>query len=117
VALVTLIQAIRHVKAPFTESAGPEEGVEELQDLMEQATAICLNYIEREAEDQSPAWTDATDPALDSEFAIVQAAILRMLMHLWRWRGDDDKPPSWSPHDLPADVTMLLRLLKDPTLA
>jgi hypothetical protein len=116
-ALITLQQAIRHVKAPFEADALPESGVEELELLMEQATALCLAYTERAVDDQSPPWTSATSPATDAEFAMLQAGILRMLMHLWRWRGDDEKAPAWSPYDLPADVTMILRILKDPTLA
>jgi hypothetical protein len=112
-ALVTFVQAARHVRAPFGEY---DEGADELRSMIEQASAICLNYIEREADEESPAWTSATDPATDSEFAILQAAILRMVAHLWRWRGDDEKTPSVSAHDLPNDVALMLRLLKDPTL-
>jgi len=35
-----------------------------------------------------PPWTDATDPAADWDFAIVQAAILTTLGSLWANRGD-----------------------------
>lgn len=114
-ALISFALARAQTKAPFDEQSDPD-GAAELNRMRVQATAICMNYIEREPEDQSPAWTAATDPTTDTEFSIVQAAILRMLMHLWRWRGDDEKTPKWSPHDLPPDVTMLLRLVKAPTV-
>jgi len=114
-ALITLAMAIQQCRAPFTEqSPGPE--VAELRRMMESATAICLSFIERTAEDESPAWTDATNPATDQEFSILQAAILKMTAHLWRWRGDDEKTPAWSRYNLPDDVEMLLNLLRDPTL-
>lgn len=58
---------------------------------MEHATAIVLDYIDRLATAASPDWTDATDPASDRDFALVQAAILIVLGDLYRFRGDDDE--------------------------
>lgn len=115
-ALITLRMAITHCRAPFDESGDPD-AIDEMNRLRNSATAICLSFIERDADDQSPAWTDATNPETDHEFSILQAAILRMLLHLWRWRGDDEKAPKWSKYNLPDDVEMLLNLIKDPTIA
>jgi hypothetical protein len=109
-ALVPIEMAVRHLK-------GDDYDQVDVEMKLEQASAMCLNYIEREADEQSPAWTAQTNPFTDPEFAILQAAILRMFMHLWRWRGDDEKTPLRSAYDLPDDVASLLRLLKDPSLA
>lgn len=109
--LISVDLAARHLKTDDFDSGDVETKIE-------QATAICLNYIERRTDDSSPAWSADTNPSTDPDFAILQAAILRMFLHLWRWRGDDDKPPTADkPFDLPEDVASLLRLLKDQTLA
>lgn len=77
------------------------------------ATAIVLAYIGRTA-DESPAWDDGIDPADDADFAIVQAAILKVLTHLWRWRGDDP-PPAGGP--LTLDIREMLKLVSDHVLS
>lgn len=77
------------------------------------ASAIVLAYIGRSAAD-SPVWDDSIDPADDADFAIVQAAVLKVLANLWRWRGDD-QPPEDSP--LTADVRGMLKLVADHVLS
>jgi len=46
---------------------------------------MVLIFLDRRVND----WTTATDPAVDLDFAVVQAAILETLGDLWRFRGDD----------------------------
>jgi hypothetical protein len=82
----------------------------------QQATAFVLSYIYRREND----WTTATDPAADSDFAIVQGAILFLLGTYWRKRGDDTdlklEDPAWGAY-LEAPLRRTLHLLRRPTLA
>ncbi len=104
-ALIDIDMAARHLKS----SASIPEFVAEIEPKMEQATAIVIRYIKR----PDHGWTDATDPTSDAEFAIVQAAILKVLGNLYAFRGDDN--PSMNP--LSADVIALLSMVRDPSLA
>lgn len=79
----------------------------------EVASHMVLAYIGRTA-DESPAWDDSTDPADDADFAIVQAAVLKTLANLWRWRGDDAPPPGGP---MTEDIRSMLLLVKDHTLS
>lgn len=77
--LVTYAQAHAHLRLPDDREQA------QVEEKTQQATALVLIHIDREVND----WTVATDPAVDLEFAIVQAAILDTLGDLWRFRGDD----------------------------
>lgn len=85
--------------------------------MAEQASAMVLKYIGREAAD-SPAWDDSIDPADDSDFAIVQANVLKVLTHLWRYRGDDAQLAGGAlGGPLTEEIRNCLLLVKDHTLA
>lgn len=75
------------------------------------AQALVLKHIDRES---YTGWSDDTDPDADTEFAIVQAAILKVLMNLYRFRGDDEE--LYDPLD---GVKSMLQAvgLRDPSLA
>lgn len=115
--LVSLDEAKSHLRLD-----GTTEHDCQIRQKTEEATAICLdwlkNYIgdadERQARyDVIDGWTTGDVPPQ------VRAAILRMLGHLFQFRGDDDKAirPVIENGDLPADVTMFLKRLRDPALA
>ena len=80
--LVTFEQARQHLKLD------PDTAAIELADItlkLASATAAILQYLDREENE----WTDATDPTVDLEYAIVVAAILETLGDYYRFRGDD----------------------------
>ena len=81
---------------------------EDLLAKMESATALVLIHLKRQGE-----WTVDTDPETDLEFAVVQAAILKVLGNLYRFRGDDEKTPN------PVDdsVVAMLSMHRDGALA
>jgi hypothetical protein len=80
-----------------------------------QAEGLVLQHVTLP---EDPPWTEATDPATDWDFAIVQAAILQTLASLWRDRGDaagtGDERRDGPMH---ARVTQLLSQLKFPSFA
>lgn len=88
-ALITYAQAVSHLKQNGVLDGGspPEEDADLLL-KMEHATAIVLNTIQRPGE-----WDVNTDPNDDHEFAQVQALVLKVLLWLYRFRGDDDSEP------------------------
>jgi len=117
-ALITFQQAADHLKRTFPDGVMPMPGVADLQLKMEIATALVLDYIQRAADDVSPPWTDATDPALDPDFALVQAGILIVLTDLDRFRGDDqEESGDVNEHDIPPRAARILKRLKDPSFA
>lgn len=97
--------AARHLKV----STAIPEIAAELGPKIDQATAIVIHYIKR----PDHGWTMQTDPTADYEFAIVQAAILKVLANLWAFRGDDQQASS----PLSTDVVALLSMVRDPSLA
>lgn len=105
-ALVTYDLAVRHLKQQGVLDVSPEDT--DLAAKIEQASAIVLIHLKRPAE-----WTVDSDPTEDPEFGIVQAATLKVLGNLYRFRGDDEKSPS----PLSDDVVDMLSILRDPTLA
>lgn len=108
-ALVTYEQALAHlgrVGVPGPSNAPNHD--EDLAMKIEQASALVLAHLKRND------WTAASDPDTDPEFAIVQAAILRVLGNLYRFRGDDE---SSSPNPLDASVVSMLSMHRDPALA
>src|SRR5262245_47955261 len=109
--LVTLAQAISHLKLPIDEAATPPDP--RLADLtlkLAAAEGIILDYLKT----PHPEWTDETDTP-----PLVQAAILLELGELWRFRGDDIDSQAAPQTDgyLSPTITNLLRRLRDPAYA
>lgn len=78
-----------------------------------QATAAVLNYLERDDVDwiaTIEAWTDETVPPP------VQAAILKHVAELYRFRGDEEGPSREIGFVSP-DIRALLTPYRDPTIA
>lgn len=101
-AYVTLETARDHTRS---------QGVPDDADLglkIAQAEALVWHHLKREG---APPWTIASDPATDVEFAIILAATLRVIQHLYRFRGDDAPSPS----PLSPDVIAMLSMMRDPT--
>lgn len=105
-ALITYDQAVQHLQQQGVLDVSPAS--EDLTLKVEQASAIVLVHLKRPAE-----WDVDSDPTDDPEFAIVQAAVLKVLGNLYRFRGDDPQSPS----PLSDDVVRMLSMLRDPTLA
>ncbi len=79
--LIDTYTAARHLQA----NIGDPEFVEDVSLKIEHATAIVLKHVRV----PDPAWTSDTDPATDTDFAIVQAVVLKVLMNLYAFRGDE----------------------------
>lgn len=105
-ALVTYAAAVAHLKQTGVLDGSPEDA--DLALKIEQASALVLIHLKRPAE-----WDVESDPTDDPEFAVVQAAVFRVLGNLYRFRGDDDRAPN------PVDdgVISMLTMLRDPTMA
>jgi hypothetical protein len=86
--------------------------VSDVEDKIRQAQAMVLALIDREPDSE---WNDDTDPDDDADFAMVQAAILKVVAHMYRFRGDDDVPVT----DALDMVKPMLQAvgLRDPSLA
>lgn len=109
-ALVTYDQAVQHLRRQGALELGvsPAEQEADLTLKIEQASAIVIAHLKRPGE-----WDVDSSPEDDPEFAIVQAAVLKVLGNLYRFRGDDEKSPS----PMSADVVDLLAMHRDPSLA
>jgi inactivated superfamily I helicase len=109
-ALITFEAAVNHLRQNgVVVAASPEEpAAADLLLKMEQASALVVAHLKRPAE-----WAVDDRPEDDPEFAIVQAAVLKVLGNLYRVRGDDEQ----SPAPVSADVVSMLSLHRDPTLA
>jgi len=106
-ALITYTMAVNHLNQQgVLDSVSPEDP--DLIAKMESATSLVLIHLKRQGE-----WTVETDPETDPEFAIVQAAILKVLGNLYRFRGDDEKTPD------PVDqsVVSMCSMLRDGAIA
>lgn len=101
--LVPAEMALAHAK-----KRADDEDVDAFYDCLEQANAFVLHFLKRDPGE----WTAESHVATDREFGIVQAAILRATLHLWRFRGDDEKTP-----DLTTVIFPLVSMLRDPSLA
>lgn len=105
--LITIAQARRQLR--LSENDGFDE---ELETLMEQATAIVIDYIKR----PDHTWVSTYDPAggspYDAEFVIVTAAVSQVLTNLFRHRGDMDESGP-----LTDRVKFMLERLRDPAIA
>ena len=83
--------------------------------MLAQAEGLVLRHI-KYVPTEPPEWSEATDPALDGDFAIVQAAILTVLGNFYRFRGDDEVSAAGN-GPLTPRVAELLSQLRDPTVA
>lgn len=106
-ALITYEQAVKHLKQEGVLDVSPEDA--DLTLKIEQASALVITHLKRPGE-----WDVDSDPESDPEFAIVQAMTLKVLSHLYRYRGDDD--------DNEPSIEDLFRkmsssMLRDPSLA
>jgi hypothetical protein len=104
--LITLDQAKTQIRVPLAST----EYDDDLTLKVEHATSIVLDYLNR-SEDDWIIGSPAASPA-DTEFPIVQAAILEVLSNLWRHRGDDGTQDG----PLTARVVNMLRGLRLPAL-
>lgn len=114
VRIVTLEQVKQHLRLPLDSSCDDE--ADDLTLKLRQAHGLVLDYIARADDDdwteEMLAWTKTTAPPA------VQAAILRQVAHLWRFRGDDDDDgPTVDGTDLTPRVKQLLRMYRDPVIA
>ncbi len=105
-ALVCYDDAVNHLRQQGVLDGSPADA--DLTLKIEQASALVLIHLKRPAE-----WHVEMDPADDPEFAIVQAAVLRVLGNLYRFRGDDET----SVEPISPDVVRMLSMLRDPTMA
>lgn len=104
--LITKEQAVDHLRIPSL-----EEVEEDLALKMEQATALVLVYLKRTTDADGEDWTlESTD----SEFPIVQGAILEVLANLFYDRGDREKP---SDGPITPRIKNALSMLRTPTVA
>lgn len=111
-ALVTYEQAKEHLRL-----SGDAERAD-LERKLEQATAMIILYIQR----PDHGWTTETDPAVDMEFALVQAAICETVGDLYFNRGDQAEDPRALDETiggafLPRHVRRMLMPLRSPTCA
>lgn len=105
-ALVTYDAAVRHLKQEGVLDVSPED--EDLQRKVEQASAMVVSHLKRPAE-----WDVDSLPEDDPDFAWVQAATLKTISWLYRFRGDDEKETSFD--DLMRNMGSTL--YRDPSLA
>lgn len=110
--LVTYATAASHLKL-LDLTSDPDVQAEVMRYLAE-AQGLVLRHIKFVQRD--PPWTEETDPAVDGDFAIVQAGILTVLGNLWRFRGDDEASAAGN-GPLTPRVAELLSQLRDPSFA
>lgn len=103
-ALITYGDALRHLRLT-DDSEAPD-----LELKIAQATALVLKFAKREEH----YWDEDTDPDQDGDFAIIQAAIFKVLTNLYGDRGDNERPTGGPLSD---DVKMMLHELRPPSMA
>lgn len=108
--LVTYETAASHLR--LGDLASDSDVQSEVRRYLIQAEQLVITHVKR----PDHTWTDATDPATDREFAIVQAGILTVLGNLWRFRGDDETSAAGN-GPLTPRVAELLSQLRDPSFA
>lgn len=112
--LVTVATAAHHLKLPVPASLSDAEA--DLQGKVDAATAIILEYLDRDDEDwtaEMVSWTTSTVPHT------VKQAILLQVGELYRFRGDDPsghQPAREHGYLHPAIVAVLHRW-RDPSVA
>ncbi len=109
--LVTLSQAVQHLRLLYTDADLPIELADDLQHKIIQASDTIYDYLKSRAD---PTWDEDSCPP------IVQAAVLFYLAHLWEHRGDDMSAgrSATSPDDgVWSAIGRLLMRARDPALA
>lgn len=99
--LVSLERAKKQIRVTHTEED------DDILDRIDEAEDIILRYLNG-ADD--PTWDESTVPGA------VKAAILRQFTHLWRHRGDGEKPMPVEEHGLAPGVAGILAGYRTPTL-
>jgi ubiquinone biosynthesis protein COQ9 len=113
--LVSLQQLKRELRLP---DSTEEDDV--LARKLAEAQELCLHYVDqRKGDDESEEWSETIAGwTADTAPAQVTAAILELAVALWRFRGDDEKPPKWYDDGvLPGGVRMKLDRHRDPAIA
>lgn len=105
-ALITTEQAIDHLRI-----GTGSEYENDLELKMEIATAHVLTYLKRTTDADGEEWTI---DSVDSEFPIVQGAILEVLSNIFYDRGDRDKP---SDGPITPRIKNALGMLRDPAMS
>ena len=115
-AWATLLEVKAHLRlSDWGESPGPEDT--DLQLKLDQAEDIVQTYIERPDDadwaDEIASWDDTSVPPG------IKAAVLCMVGHLYRFRGDDAAAdaPKAEHGFLPPQVVNLLHRWRDPAVA
>jgi hypothetical protein len=114
--LITLQQAIDHLRLPITpDQSSPEDNAmaRDLTLKMAIAQQIILDYLKDRADES---WEDeSTTPP------IIQGAILQQLAEEWKYRGDNpgsvENAPKYADGQLSEKITNMLRRYRDPALA
>jgi uncharacterized phage protein (predicted DNA packaging) len=113
-ALLTLAVAKRHLRVDH------DDDDEDIQDKIEQASAIVLNYIKRtigtvDPDEPDPGIVDWDDTTVPKD---IKAGVQMMLEDLYdnRMAGSSDNPNIAMGY-LPPRVTAILHRWRDPTMA
>lgn len=110
--LIDLSQAQRHLRLPVGVSSPMTNGELDVQEKLDQATALIVQYLERPDDTawtaEMAAWTVQNVPGP------VAAAILIQLAELYRFRGDDGEGPKREAGYLAPTVVALLKRYRDP---
>lgn len=117
-ALITTDQALLQIRG------GDEVDEDELQEMVDAASAMVLNYL-KSASPYVPEVDSSGDPVVDSSGDTVyttdvrpevQQATKMLVGYLWRNR-DENADGAFDPGYLPAPVTAILYPLRSPALA
>ena len=106
--LVTLDVVLQHLKLP----AGPED--EDLTRKIEQASALVWQYLKRPWPEGSPVAPGSPADVTLEELTIIEAATLKVVGNLYRFRGDDERVAA---APISPEVIAMLSHLRDPALA
>lgn len=117
-ALITTDQALLQIRG------GDEVDEDELQEVVDAASAMVLNYL-KSASPYVPELDSAGDPVVDSNDDVVYTEVVRpevqqatkmLVGYLWRNR-DENADGAFERGYLPMPVTAILFPLRDPALA
>lgn len=116
-ALISLTQAMNHLRLTFTTGVSPADSREtDLTLKIAHAEAIVIGYCNSTAH-----WRAITATWIDEDTvpAVVQAAILLQLSELYRFRGDEveGQGPAQTVGGLSPQVVNLLMRHRDPVVA
>lgn len=105
-ALISYEQAVAHLRQTGVLDVSPEDA--DLALKVKQASALVIGFLKRPGE-----WDGTENPDDDPEFAVIQAAVMKVLGNLYRFRGDDVEAPT----PISPDVERMLAPYRVPTLA